>query len=431
MMRIFLLLFVVYLMHGITDSIASDLPYGYPISNPLAATVVGTPTKYQAENIPDIPLKRHKLRLFKDRRTPKYFWYNAELTYGVLAQETKAPLIFIIAGTGGNFNAPTSVKLAQIFYQAGFHVVSLPSSTHMSFIIATSSSSVPGLLDDDSNDLYNVMKTVWDSKLKHILDVTDFNLTGYSLGGAQAAYVSSIDEQQQHFKFRKVLVLNTPVSLINSVNILDSYVDESFPPDKRGQKFDEFWREIWELLAIRYSASRTEELQFSPDFLFELYKNHDLSDERLRALIAVAFRISAASMMMTSDVMTQSGLIVPKDKELKVSENMTEYFSIAHRLGFRVFAEKLVLPYFKSKDASITFDQLIERASLHPIKDYLKSTNKVGLIHNHDDIIMSDGEIDWLLSVFGDRAKIFPIGGHLGNFDYKENVDYMLNFFTQ
>ena len=38
-------------------------------------------------------------------------------------------------------------------------------------------------------------------------------------------------------------------------------------------------------------------------------------------------------------------------------------------------------------------------------------------------------EIDFFPEVFGDRATIFPYGGHCGNMSYKTNVEYMLNFF--
>ena len=32
----------------------------------------------------------------------------------------------------------------------------------------------------------------------------------------------------------------------------------------------------------------------------------------------------------------------------------------------------------------------------------------------------------YLQEVLGDRAKIYPYGGHCGNMDYSENVAYML-----
>ena len=90
-----------------------------------------------------------------------------------------------------------------------------------------------------------------------------------------------------------------------------------------------------------------------------------------------------------------------------------------------------MLPFFQQRDASMTFEKLVDRASLYPIEDYLRNSKKIGLMHNADDIIMAPGEIDWLVDVFGERSMIYPHGGHLGNVGYKDNVEYMLEFFKE
>ena len=49
---------------------------------------------------------------------------------------------------------------------------------------------------------------------------------------------------------------------------------------------------------------------------------------------------------------------------------------------------------------------------------------------NQDDIILGPGDIEYLQATLGDRAKIYPTGGHCGNMDYKDNVVDMLDFFN-
>lgn len=422
------LLLAFFVMQG-SLSIAGD-HYGYPIKNPLAATVIGTPTEYEADLGKFTEFKTLQLKVYKDRVTPKYFWYNDKITYGLLAQKKQSPLIFIVAGTGGNYTGPKIKTLSQAYFNAGYHVVTLPSPTYMSFIIAASNSTVPGLLDDDSHDLYNVMKLAWNTQLKERIDVSDFYITGYSLGGAQAAYLTYIDEQQKFFNFKKALILNTPVSLINSLKILDGYVTKHFPLDHAGEKFNEFWKSTWALIAERYAKSTGDELALSPDSLFELYKHRELDNQSLEALIAVAFRMSAASMIFTADSMSKSGFIVPAGKTTKVNVDVINYFVIAHRTGFNEYAKQLMLPYYQKRDPNITFETLVERASLYPLEEYLRNSEKISLMHNEDDIIMAAGEIDWLKDVFGDRAKFYPHGGHLGNVAYKDNITYMINYFN-
>lgn len=402
--------------------------YGYPIKNPYAATVIGTPVEYQAALGKHPGYKILSLKVFQERITPKYFWYSDKISIGLLEQKREAPLIFLIAGTGGNYKGPQINSLARAFYHHGFHVVTLPSPTHMSFIISASKSSVPGLLDEDSQDLYNVMKLAWETRLKQRLQVTDFYIAGYSLGGAQTAYLTFIDEQQKFFNFKKALMINAPVNLFNSVSILDELVNQNFPPEEAGQKFNQFWRETWSLLAERYSRSRADELSLSPDFLFSLYKDRSLDEADSQTLIATVFRISAASMIVTSDVMTQSGFIVPKGVTAKISADVTDYFVVSHRTGFNQYAQGLMLPYFQQVNPNLKFRQLLDRASLYPLEDYLRNNNKIGLMHNEDDIIMAAGEIEWFRNVFGNRAKIYPSGGHLGNIVYKDNIKDMLDF---
>ena len=67
--------------------------------------------------------------------------------------------------------------------------------------------------------LYRVMEGI---KAQHgDLQVTDYHLTGYSLGALNAAFVSHLDEQRKSFNFKRVLMLNPPVDLLTSVDNLD------------------------------------------------------------------------------------------------------------------------------------------------------------------------------------------------------------------
>ena len=52
-------------------------------------------------------------------------------------------------------------------------------------------------------------------------------------------------------------------------------------------------------------------------------------------------------------------------------------------------------------------------------------------MHNLDDIILEPGQIDFFPRVFGDRARIYPRGGHCGNMDFRDNVAHMVNVFSQ
>ena len=57
------------------------------------------------------------------------------------------------------------------------------------------------------------------------------------------------------------------------------------------------------------------------------------------------------------------------------------------------------------------------------------TARNVALITNEDDIILAPGELHYLEQVFGDRATIYPTGGHCGNFTQHEYVDRINAYF--
>jgi len=398
--------------------------YDYPITNPLAATVVGTPQSYQADLPKKIPVKERELEVFTDREIPDILWYNRTLRYSFVAQEDPAPLIFVIAGTGASYNSPKMKVLQRALYQGGFHVLSLSSPTHPNFIASASTSGLPGHLLEDSQDLYRVMRLAW-LQIREEAEVTDFHVTGYSLGAAQAAFVSRLDDEQGDFQFRKVLMINPPVSLYNSTSILDEMLENNIPGgiDHFPDYFDKVFR------AFTDTYRHGDFVHLNGDFLYSAYKNNRPADEDLAALIGTSFRISAANMFFTSDVLNNSGYIKPKNLVLSTGDSVTDYFKVSGRVSFLDYFRELFTPYFQNKYPGITEQMLIDNLSLLRLEEYLRQSEKIGLVHNADDIILAPGELDYLREVFGDRAKIYPRGGHCGNLEHRDNIAYIVQFF--
>ena len=213
-------------------SAATPAPIG-----PLAYTVVGTPPAERValpELRPFRNVRSDTIKVLPDRRVPDVLWFEREgLRYGLVYRETRAPLVFLIAGTGASFDSELNKTLARALYAAGMHVVGLPSQTHPNFIVNASATGVPGKLDDDARDYYRAMRLIL-PRVRERVDVSDVYLTGYSLGAADAAWVARLDEGEHAIGFRKVLLLGPPVSLYNSTRILDAMYDRHVPTDPRG-----------------------------------------------------------------------------------------------------------------------------------------------------------------------------------------------------
>jgi hypothetical protein len=397
--------------------------YGFPITNRYVATVVGTPADLKAELPKKIPFRKRRISIFPDREPPEVLWYNTELIYSEALQKKKAPLIFLIAGTGASHNGAKNVNMARAFYQAGFHVVSISSPTYPNFVVAASGTGVPGHAQHDAEDLYRVMERIWD-RIKGKIEVTTFNLTGYSLGGFNAAFVAQLDEERQTFNFNRVLMINPPVSLYNSISLLDR-MSENIPGGV--DNFDKFFNELVAGFTEVYKASDTD---IGDDFLYKAYEALDLKNEELAALIGVAFRLSSASMVFVSDVMSDSGYAKPKGLELGRYEDLGPYRQVLNRTGFTDYYHELFYPYYSAENPDISRDDFIDSVSLESIADYLRTSEKIMVMHNRDDVILEPGEIDFFPEVFGDRAVIYPTGGHCGNMSYRDNVAHMIGVFT-
>ena len=396
--------------------------YDFPIADPYAATIVGTPPAYRADLPARVALQTRELVVFPDRKVPDAFWYAKRLRFGFLAQNKKAPLAFVIAGTGAGHDAEKVRLLVRMFDKIGFHVITLPSPTYQNFIVNASTTSVPGLITDDAADLYRVMRLAYD-QVKNEIEVTGFDLTGYSLGAAQAAFVAKLDETEHAFNFERVLMINPPVSLYNSALILDRMLDDN-TPDGVGV----FFNRVLATFAQAY-VQEEDTVNLNGDFLYSVYRRRQPTAANLQATIGISFRLASANLAFTADVMTKAGYIAPKRPPLTSTTSLTEFAAVAMRSTFKHYIDDLFYPYFKARDPDITLDDLIQITSLHSIESYLRTSQKIGLMHNRDDIIMAPGEIDYLKQVFGNRAVIYPRGGHCGNMDYRDNVAHMIDFF--
>lgn len=427
MLRIiqFSIMLLLFVSHSAWSS--SHEPYAYPVENPYAATIVGTPQEFKAK-LPaytEIPVEEYTLKIPGSREIPEVFWYERSgLRYAITAQDTQAPLVFAIAGTGAGHRSAKMRLFQRAFYQAGYHVVTISSPTVSNFILNASTTGIPGNLKDDSADLYQVMQLI---KNKHTdLAVSDYFLIGYSLGASQAAFVAQSDEQEKIFQFKKVMMINPPLSLFNSVVVLDKMLDDNVPG--RFASFNDYFKNVIANVTSYHKTNQKINLM-SADFFYNAYRERDPEDYNLQALIGIAFRMSSSNMIFVSDVFNNLGYLVPKDTTLTKTTSLTNYSKSARRIGFSDYVNEVYVPYFTQASA-MTPQQVIDASSLLSIKDYLQNSDKIAMMHNEDDPILQSGEIEQLKSLFPNRAKVYPYGGHCGNMEYIDNVAYMVDFFN-
>ncbi len=404
-----------------------EKPYDFPWIDPYTATVVRTPPILRVQLPEKISIDELELTAFPDRQVPDLFWYNSKLKFSLVHQKKRAPLIFVIAGTGAPHDGSTMQIFQRAFFDAGLHVISLPSPTHPNFIVNASTTSVTGRVSQDAKDLYRTMQLAYE-QVSDRIEVSDFYLTGYSLGGWQAAYITQLDETEGAFEFSKVLMINPPVDLFNSMEILDAMLEENLPAGAAdiGAYVEDVFRAFAET-----SYEKNQAVVFSDDLLYNTYLREVPSQEDVKALIGVVARFASNDMSFTADVMADYGYIVPEGWTPDTFSSLTRFFQTGMRLTFQDYLDGFLYPYYRERDPDLTKQDLLDEASLVSIEGYLARTDKIGLQTNEDDIILAEGEIDYLRKLFGPRATIFPTGGHLGNLDHPNVVHAMVSFFKQ
>jgi len=396
-----------------------------PATNPYLATVVGVAESMKARVPQTIPIEVRRLPQDEGRAIPDVLRYGARLDYSYAKQKGPAPLVFVIAGTGAAHDSELTQFLMRAFYGAGFHVVGISSPTYPTFIIAASSTKVPGDQRHDAQDRYAVMQKIWAEIGPH-MQVTSFYLTGYSVGGTNAAFVSLLDEEYKAFNFEKVLLLDPTVRLYDSISKLDRFLD-NIPGGV--DNFNGTFRRIVNRIGDAYRSSST--IAFTPDLIYDAVRNDPPHNEDLIALVGLAFRLAAASMIFTSDVMTNYGFIKPSNVILTPNTKLDDYAEVALRVGLTDYFHEYMWPYFdlQKSTAATSREEFAALQSLVSIRDYLRMARKIGVVSNRDDVILSRADARFLTDTFGSRAKIFPTGGHLGNLEAAETVEYMIRFF--
>ena len=400
--------------------------YNFPIEDPYSATIIGSATMMTPGVSENIPLKVYEIQIKDKKEIPDVFWYASKFKFSFSKQKNKkAPLIFVLAGTGSDYSAVRVKFMQRIFHDAGYHTIAISSQMSQQFMISASTNAIPGMLIRDNEDIYKAMKLAY-NKIKDQVDVTDFYIMGYSLGGTNAAVLSYIDEKEKAFNFKRVFMVNPPVELYDSAVKLDKYLD-----DYTGGKSAGIERLLNTTLARVKGGLTSEYANIGADTIYEIVKGDILSDTEKKAYIGLAFRLTSTDLNFISDFITKSHIYTKNPEKVDKFTNMKEYFKAVNFATFEDYVNKIGFPYYKKYNKDFTIEDLKREASLKVIEDYLRTSPKIAAVTNADELILNEKDIDYLKDVFKDRLIIYPKGGHCGNMFYKENVDVMVKFINE
>jgi hypothetical protein len=395
---------------------------GLADSAALRATVFGTPPQDIAPMPSRVPLSEMDINLPWKHRVPAVFWFDRRLRVWFSAQDKPAPLAILIAGTGSDGNTGKLSTLRGALYGAGYHVLTMPSPTFPGFIVAASSTGVAGDLNQDGSDLYAAMREII-AHLPHKIQITDIDVLGYSLGGANAAVVKSIDAKQGKLKIHRVVMINPPVSLFSSIGRLDKLFAQSIGGDD--QAIERLYRRLYAQLANLYRASDRQQLD--EDFLLGSAAAILKTDAEYSAAIALSFRIDLINVFFAGDLYAGTGVVVDPKHPPKVGDSLDETERVLRSKPFSEYFGKVFAPYYLKHRPNSTADSLIADNRLDIIGDSLRNDPDYYAQTNSDDLILDAQELAWLRSTLGRKIAVYDHGGHLGNLGDRQQVKDMLD----
>jgi len=395
---------------------------GLADSAALRATVFGTQPKDVAPLPAIVPLEEMDIAMPWARPVPKVLWFDSRLRVWFSPQDKPAPLAIVISGTGSDGNTTKLATLRGALYGAGYHVLTLPSPTFPGFVVSTSSTGVAGDLLQDGHDLYAAMQRIIAHLPRHA-PITDIDVLGYSLGGANAAVVKSIDSTEGKLKIHRAVMINPPVSLFASIDRLDGLFAQSIGSGDAA--LESLYRKIYTRLANLYRAS--EKVQIDDTDLLAAAAAVLQSDADFSAAIALTFRLELVDMFFTGDLYAETGVVIDPRHPPGVSDSLEQ---IGRTLRSKTFAEyfnRVFAPYYmahrpKATPASLQADNRLDiiGKTLREDGDYYAQTNS-------DDLILDRSELAWLRGTLGRRIAVYDHGGHLGNLGERRQIADMLD----
>jgi predicted alpha/beta-fold hydrolase len=395
---------------------------GLADSAALRATVFGTPPQDMAPLPEKIPLSEITVTLPWRLPVPDVLWFNSKLRVWFSAQKAPAPLAIIISGTGSDGNTTKLQVLRAALYGAGYHVLTMPSPTFPGFIVSTSSTGVAGDLMQDGHDLYGAMQEIV-AHLPRKVQITDIDVLGYSLGGANAAIVKSIDATEGKLKIHRVVMINPPVSLFSSVGRLDKLFTAYVGSGDAG--VEQLYRRLYAQLANLYRAS--DRVEIDENFMLGAAAATLKTDAEFSAAISLTFRTDLMNMFFCGDLYAKTGVVVDPAHPPKVSDSLEETQRILRGKPFAEYFTRVFAPYYLQHRAGSTSASLIADNRLDIIGDALRDNTDYYAQTNKDDLILDQRELTWLQHTLGPRIVVYDHGGHLGTVGDRHQVADMLD----
>ncbi len=310
-------------------------------------------------------------------------------SYGfVPAAGPHRPLAFVIPGIGGEFNAKSTLAMAELLHDASADVVTCDDPFHWRYATSVNKRILPGNFPEDVRRLAGFMRTVIDDLGKDgLVDNPEVSVVGWSMGGLVTAYLAELESKGElGFTVGTMLAVNPPVDSEHVLAAIDSFISpsRSWTPEQALEKFVDVAPRllVW------------DELHFDA--------TPDVSEEDAGYTVAT--------------------LLVATLPEL------VGYVEHAEpSVSFRQYFDR----YVKDQDRPDGSADVARHVGLKTLENILRDNPHVKMIHTRDDFLLNDDDRAYLDITLGDRLTWFSAGAHCGMLhtpEFRQEVLERLDF---
>jgi len=334
--------------------------------------------------------------------------------------------LFIFAGIGSNSKSIHMQKITYFLRLSGYggNILLIPSIFRPEFVKSFSPTGIVGNIPKDVEGLNlainKAIKTLIQEKKQTISKI---NYLGFSLGALTAAHLSKkLKRENLQYAPEKVLLLNSPVDLFNSLNRLDK-MTEKLP--RFGETL-EISRSF-----IKGQLSKTEITNAEEAFC----QLETIERDMMKGFIASNLVSMVGNVFYSGQKRTSTGYFESRIGELSAfatREEKRKYWRKAkieaHRLNFKDYVEYAVVPSSQSAINS-SIEQINNKVSMRAIKETIEDFKKdYFLIHSTDDFLLSSREeFNVYANYFlPENSFVVDRGGHLGLLHNRSATDFMV-----
>lgn len=298
------------------------------------------------------------------------------------SQNPRPRLVFVIPGIGTEFDAVSTLAMAELLHDAGTAVVTIDNPFNWRYVLSVNQGILPGNFAEDARRLASFMRTVIEDLSRNsLVDTPEVSVVGWSMGGLFTAYLAELEcRDELGFAVDKLLAINPPVDFDHVISTLESFMEPS-RSWSREQALEKFVDVAPRLLVW-------DELQFDD--------TPDISEEDARYTVAASLVAGLPE-------------LVSRVTQKPSSISAREYF----------------MRYARDATSENGLSSPPRHVGMRTCESALRRNAHFSVIHTRDDFLLSAADRDYLDSALGKRVTWFSSGAHCGMFhtpEFKQEV---------